>query len=315
VRSRVGGGAVTVRAAARKVPLAVWAASAAFVFVAVVAGSSLSPVTPLDRSTVPERGLLPPVPPPPAEVARLGWPQQPGAVEVVPGGEVTLSGGDVELSGVVSFPDGVPAPGAVVAATRFVGDAEGTLLVVADESGRWRLPDLPGGRWRTVAWSPPSHQRGLPSVQFVEAGAAVEVPLRTGPALIPNLDVSSAVDADSVTVQVRVRADVVTSDGRVVPDLSTAGEASVSWPAGWDGPGEMAVTFGVATVTGRCRAPFTLSGSADVTVRYAGGEAAMSIPGCVLLSPTSTAPATSTTTLPTPSTTTSTTLPSGGDDR
>ncbi len=87
--------------------------------------------------------------------------------------EPKVQGGTGAISGRVTF-DGEPVPQADVQVERIIGDVSSSINVKADAGGRFRAPQLLGGRYRVRAFLPPSLSMRNAEVLFLPENGQAE---------------------------------------------------------------------------------------------------------------------------------------------
>lgn len=187
---------------------------------------------------------------------------------------VLVTGGDLVLTGVVTGPDG-PVPDAVVRLERFIGSRSGRLDVRADGSGRWRVPDAHGGRYRLRAWRAPDLAMAASDLRFLAVDdpsvLGLTVERYDGADLTGEVDdPRPAVDAGA-TVTVLATRQQVDGDGIITTVPASGRDARVEAIGPWRPDG---ATTAVVDDAGRVSWRFACTdlGSVSATVTALGQE-------------------------------------------
>ncbi len=162
--------------------------------------------------------IVPPAPDTKAVALPILVSSTPAATASIPAGRASLSGTVVDALG--------PVPFATVRLEHHRANPNGgqpivgSTDVVADESGKWKLADVGGGRWRVRAFVPDQMSSTTPIVRFINVDAAATIDLVVNapdPSLV--LAVTSAPRVfldDSATIAVSVGRRRVDGDGILV---------------------------------------------------------------------------------------------------
>ncbi len=211
---------------------------------------------------------------------------------------VAFGEGTVTLEGTVEGPDG-PVPGATVRFERVVGEQSAERSVITNNSGRFKLANVPGGRMRVRAWKVPDVAMARNIVVFasettkltlkVERFATTDVRWAAAPA--------SPIEGQPVNLVVQVSRRLVDDEG-VIGFEQITGMAVRLVPLGAlqpEGANErLTDDTGRASFPMRCNAV----GAATIRAQLASGEdATLELPSCAPV------PTTTTTTIAPPEST------------
>lgn len=191
------------------------------------------------------------------------------------------------LHGAVTAPDGL-LPGATVRLERLVGDRVQRIDAVTGEDGRFRIEQVPGGRYRVRAWLAPTFTQPEPEIFFLRDGDEKELSLGTEEleemVVRASTTPAAPIVGNGVNLAVRVADLSVDADG-IAREVARAGIVVRVSVSGWYEiePGAARATDdnGVAVFEYSCERVGSVSATA-----YVGGA---------LPSPTTTTSTTSTT--------------------
>jgi len=247
------------------------------------------------------------VPPSPYQlVAAVDTRSVPGGVAAQPGlveeqDPPAIKGGESTLSGFVRGPSG-PVPGATVRIERDTSAGLASLDLRTNNTGRWAISSVLGGRYRLRAWSVEPEPLAMASSQvlFVDDDRSTTVDL-TVAAIDPTPRATFTHLGDIYvglhgTVAASITTRSVGADGRINVTGLAGAVVTLSPPAGMTAaPGRAATDAnGVARFELRCNR----IGSGTGIVQYENRRAFFAMPSCVAQPPPPTT--TTTTTTPTP---------------
>ena len=206
----------------RRPPQLLFAASAAVLFAAVVAGcggvQSLSFPNPPSTTVAP--GATAPTLP--GNLASLQEAGIPGATTTtVP----AIGPGNASITGSVFGPSG-PVGGATVKADRLVGDQVASTTTTTAADGSFTIGNVLGGRFRVRAWHSPDLTMTTPQIFFLDSGQPHGVTLQlsgfNGPDIATSVNPSVMSVGDTANLLVQATTPTVGTDG-VVRDQPLVG--------------------------------------------------------------------------------------------
>jgi len=208
---------------------------------------------------------------------------------------VATVGGTVTMAGRVESA-GEPLGNARVQLTRWVGERSASVVLETDTEGAFVGEGLVGGLWAITAWKEPQYRRAETQRVFLGDGQSVVVTIRplTVDGISLEVEARPVADDDQVDVTVTANTQVVDADGEVV-SVGATGIATVVYPVGHRGPGEVEVGGGRGQFVVACLAP---AAGGKVTVTFDGQAQQVDVPGCerrattTTTSPTTTLPPT-----------------------
>ncbi len=203
----------------------------------------------------------------------------PGPAPASTGGglEVATTGGTVTLSGRVEA-EGKPLDGARVQLTRWVGEQSASVVLDANDEGAFVGEGLVGGLWTITAWKQPQYRRTDVQRVFMGEGQAATLTLRPPivDAVAIDAEAGPSTDDNQTAVVVVATAQVVDDSGEVV-GVGANGTATIVYPSGHRGPGEVAITDGQGQFIVQCVAPAV---GGRVTITFDDLDVQVELPGC-----------------------------------
>lgn len=199
---------------------------------------------------------------------------------------VSIRGGTAQLRGIVTGPDG-PVPSATVRLERHSLDGVAVVDLTTDDSGRWSIPRILGGRYRVRSWLTGGLTMAESEVFFLDAGTTETLDFGLH-AIDPSASMSYADRGDiyvglSGTVAISVTTRTVDSNGIVVVSGVPGAIVGLTPSAGVTLAPSIAVadTDGVARFVVTCQVP----GSPVAAAVLDGRAKTFNLPDCIPVEP------------------------------